>query len=154
MGSFNKVVLMGNLTRTPELRSTPGGTQVCEVSLAVNENYTDSSGQKQERVSFIDVVFWGKSAEVLCRWKVKGDPLLVEGRLQQDTWTDKETGKNRSKLKVISTQFVFIGGAKKDGKGGDSDKERDQRNREQFSGEGGYDDYATSLPDGGEEPPF
>ena len=77
MSSFNKVILMGNLTRTPELRTTPGGSQVTDIALAVNDVFTDSSGTKQERVTFVDITFWGKQAETLCRWKKKGDPLLV-----------------------------------------------------------------------------
>jgi len=161
MSSFNKVIVMGNLTRDPELRSTPGGSQVTDISLAINDNYTDSQGNKQERVTFVDITFWGKQAETLCRWKKKGDPLLVEGRLQMDEWNDKQSGEKRKKLKVVGTNFTFVGskggggggeggrgGSKPAGKGG---------GRAEPSGEpgGGYDDYATSLPQGGgEEPPF
>lgn len=170
MSSFNKVILMGNLTRTPELRTIPSGTQVTDITLAVNENFTDSSGQKQERTSFVDITVWGKRAEVLCRWKKKGEPLLVEGRLQQDKWVDKETGKNRSKLKVVCDNFTFIGGGG-GGQGGGGQQGGGNRGNYNQGGQqggqqgggndygggpGGYDDYATSLPNNGgeDEPPF
>ncbi|MCZ7608002.1 MAG: single-stranded DNA-binding protein [Planctomycetota bacterium] len=74
MSSFNKVIVMGNLTRTPELRTTPGGTQVTDITLAVNDVFTDSSNQKQERVTFVEITVWGKQAETLCRWKKAGRP--------------------------------------------------------------------------------
>jgi single-strand DNA-binding protein len=171
MSSFNKVILMGNLTRDPELRSTPGGAQVTEITLAVNDNYTDKQGNKKERVDFIYVTFWGKQAETLSRWKKKGDPLLVEGRLRVDQWDDKESGKKRSALKVQGIGFTFLGrGTGGDGGGGGgggrsqgstkgSDrKQGGQQQEPQGSDDGGrYDDYATSLPEGGgggEEPPF
>ncbi|HRJ80147.1 MAG TPA: single-stranded DNA-binding protein, partial [Planctomycetota bacterium] len=109
MSSFNKVIVMGNLTRTPELRSTPGGTQVCDITVAVNENWTDQGGKAQERVTFVDVTVWGKTAETVCRWKKQGDAVLIEGRLQQDKWVDKESGKNRSKLKVVAENVRFVG---------------------------------------------
>jgi len=149
MASFNKVILMGNLTRDPELRSTPGGSQVTDVDLAVNDSYTDSSGNKQERVTFVNITFWGKGAETLCRWKKKGDPLLVEGRLQLDTWTDKESGQKRQRLKVVGSQFTFVGR----GGQGDGNKSKPAGNQG-AQDESGYDDsYATDLPPGGEEPP-
>lgn len=148
MASFNKVILMGNLTRDPELRSTPGGTQVTDVDLAINDSYTDASGNKQERVTFVNITFWGKGAETLCRWKKKGDPLLIEGRLQLDTWTDKQSGEKRQKLKVVGSQFTFVGRG-----GGDGGKPQGKP-----PAQADYDDsqgsYATDLPPGGEDPPF
>jgi single-strand DNA-binding protein len=170
MASFNKVILMGNLTRTPELRSTPGGAQVTDITLAINDVFVDKTGNKQERVDFVDITFWGKQAETLCRWKKQGDPLLVEGRLRLDKWQDKETGQNRQKLKVMGIGFTFLGRAGgNDGGGGGNRQQGNQnqgnqsRGNQQQSGPpqqsyddygGGYDDYATSLPQGGEEPPF
>ena len=111
VSSFNKVIIMGNLTADPELRSTPGGTPVAGITVAVNEAWTDQSGKKQESATFIDVTLWGKIAESVCRWKKKGDPVLVEGRLQQDKWQDKDTGKNRTKLKVTAETVTFVGAA-------------------------------------------
>lgn len=130
--SFNKVIVLGNLVRTPELRTTPGGTHVSEVTLAVNDVY-QKDGQKTERVTFVDVVVWGKQAETLCRWKKQGDPLLVEGRLQQDKWTDKQTGQQRSKLKVACVSFTFIARA---------------------AGGPGPGEHATGATPNNEEPPF
>ncbi len=182
MSSFNKVIVMGNMTRDPELRSTPGGTQVTDIALAVNDNWTDAQGNKQERVTFVDITFWGKQAETLCRWKKKGDPLLVEGRLQMDEWTDKQSGEKRKKLKVVGVSFTFVGrSGGGEGGGGNSGGEGGQRggynrgggaNRNQGSNrgqggnqggkgeqappsdEGSYDEsYATSLPPN-DEPPF
>lgn len=175
MSSFNKVILMGNLARDPELRSTPGGAQLTEITLAVNDVYTDKQGNKQERVDFIYVTFWGKQAETLTRWKKKGDPLLIEGRLRVDSWDDKETGKKRSALKVQGFNFTFLGrgGAGGQGDGGQQGgQNRGSSNYNKPQGkaggnppsnqaqsydgppEGSYDEnYATSLPQG-DEPPF
>lgn len=174
MSDFNKVILMGRLTRDPEMRSTPGGAQLTEIGLAVNDVYVDKQGNKQERVDFINVTFWGKQAETLTRWKKKGDPLLVEGRLRMDSWDDKETGKKRSALKVNGIGFTFLGRGgnnQAEGAQGNSGQNRGSGNKAQgkpagnppsnqaqgYDGppEGSYDDnYATSLPQGGDEPPF
>ncbi|GIK52793.1 MAG: Single-stranded DNA-binding protein [Planctomycetes bacterium] len=171
MSSFNKVIVMGNLTRTPELRSTPGGTQVCDITVAVNENWTDQGGKAQERVTFVDVTVWGKTAETVCRWKKQGDAVLIEGRLQQDKWVDKESGKNRSKLKVVAENVRFVGSkGGGEGQGSGAGGQRGQASRGQPASRGqssrgapadedfpprGDDDYATSMPPGPEgEPPF
>lgn len=164
MASFNKVVLLGNLVRTPELRSTPGGANVTDITLAINDVYTDKSGNKQESVTFVEITVWGKSAETLCRWKKQGDPLLIEGRLKQEKWIDKESGKNRSKLKVVCSAFTFVGSSGDGGNNGGGNRSSGNRSGSQPGGNqpggyddygpGGYDDYATSLPDNGEEPPF
>lgn len=176
MSSFNKVILMGNITRDPELRSTPGGAQVTDISIAVNDNWTDAQGNKQERVTFVDITFWGKQAETLCRWKKKGDPLLVEGRLQMDEWNDKQSGEKRKKLKVVGVGFTFVGrgggAGGGEGGGGQSGGSRGSGGYNKPAGqsrggkgapagsppadEGGYEGgYATDLPPGGgEEPPF
>lgn len=165
MSSFNKVIVMGNLTRTPELRTTPGGAQVTDITLAVNDKYKDGQGNWQERTTFVDITVWGKQAETLCRWKKQGDALLVEGRLQQDKWVDKETGKNRTKLKVVANNFSFVGRGGGDGGGGNGGNRNNQGNQGGYNnggGGGGYsndsyqgeEQYADSLPGGGEEPPF
>ncbi len=108
MASFNKVILAGNLTRDPELRYTPQGKAVARLTLAVNRNYTTESGEKKEEVSFVDVDVWGRQAEVISQYMKKGRPLLVEGRLKQDTWEDKNTHQKQSKLKVVLESFSFI----------------------------------------------
>ena len=119
MASFNKVILAGNLTRDPELRYTPKGTAVARITLAVNRTYT-VEGEKKEEVSFVDVDVWGRQAEVISQYMKKGRPLLVEGRLKQDTWEDKNTKQKQSKLKVVLESFSFIDSNRGDSGGGGS----------------------------------
>lgn len=109
MANFNKVIIAGNLTRDPELRYTPKGTAVARITLAVNRTYGGGEGgEKKEEVSFIDVDVWGRQAEVISQYMKKGRPLLVEGRLKQDTWEDKNTKQKQSKLKVVLESFSFL----------------------------------------------
>jgi single-strand DNA-binding protein len=108
MASFNKVILVGNLTRDPELRYTPKGTAVAKIGLAVNRTWKSESGETKEEVSFIDVEAWGRQAEVIGQYMRKGRPLLVEGRLKLDTWEDKNTHQKQSKLKVVLEGFSFL----------------------------------------------
>jgi single-strand DNA-binding protein len=110
MANLNKVMLIGNLTRDPELRHTPKGTAVSEISLAINRNWTNEQGQKQEETTFVEVTLWGRQAEVVQQYVTKGSPIYIEGRLQLDSWDDKETGKKRSKLRVIGENFQFLSG--------------------------------------------
>jgi single-strand DNA-binding protein len=117
MASFNKVILAGNLTRDPELRYTPKGTAVCRFTLAVSRTWTGEDGQKKEEVSFIDVDAWGRQGEVVAQYMKKGRPFLVEGRLKQDTWEDKNTKQKMSKLKVVLESFSFIDSKPGDGSG-------------------------------------
>jgi single-strand DNA-binding protein len=119
MASFNKVILAGNLTRDPELRYTPKGTAVARITLAVNRTYSSSEGgEKKEEVSFVDVDVWGRQAEVISQYMKKGRPLLVEGRLKQDTWEDKNTKQKQSNLKVVLESFSFIDSGNRGGDGG------------------------------------
>jgi single-strand DNA-binding protein len=129
MASVNKVILIGNLTRDPEIRYTPKGMAVAEVGLAVNRKYRVEN-ETREEVTFLDITFWGKQAEVVGQYMKKGKPIYIEGRLQLDTWDDKQTGQKRSKLRVVCEDFQFLGG--KDGGGG--------------GGGGGYDDAPQSRP--------
>ena len=117
MPNLNKVMLMGNLTRDPEVRYTPKGTAVTDIGLAVNRNYTLDDGERREETTFVDVTFWGRQAEVLGEYMKKGRPLYVEGRLNLDTWEDKQSGQQRSRLKVIGDGFQFLGG-RDEGSGG------------------------------------
>jgi single-strand DNA-binding protein len=118
MASFNKVILAGNLTRDPELRYTPKGTAVARITLAVNRTFSSSEGgEKKEEVSFVDVDIWGRQAEVIAQYMKKGRPLLVEGRLKQDTWEDKNTKQKQSKLKVVLESFSFIDSGNRGGDG-------------------------------------
>lgn len=115
--SFNRVILVGNLTRDPEVRYTPGGTAVTEIGLAVNRYWFDKgSNERKEETTFIDVTLWGRQAEVAGEYLSKGRPVLIEGRLQTDSWDDKETGKRRTKLKVVGETLQLLGG--REGGGG------------------------------------
>ena len=115
MASFNKVILMGNLTRDPELRYTPKGTAVAKLGLAVNRSWRNAEGQQQDETTFVDVDAFGKQAETLGQYMQKGRPILIEGRLKLDQWEDKNTGQNRSKLGVILEKFSFVGGGQNSG---------------------------------------
>ena len=109
MASYNKVLLMGNLTRDPEVRYTPKGTAIANVGLAVNRRWTTETGEQKEEVTFVDVEVWGRQAETVGQYLSKGKPLFVEGRLKLDSWEDKESGQKKSKLKVVCEHFQFIG---------------------------------------------
>ncbi|MBQ6705159.1 MAG: single-stranded DNA-binding protein [Opitutales bacterium] len=109
MASYNKVILVGNLTRDPELRSLPSGMSVARISLAVNRRYTGKDGENKEEVTYVDVDVFGKQAETIAKYCAKGRPLLVEGRLRLDQWDDKTTGEKRSRLGVVLENFTFIG---------------------------------------------
>lgn len=110
MSSLNKVFLMGNLTRDPELRQLPNsGTSVCKLGLAVNRRYSTRGGEDREEVCFVDIEAWGRQAETCGRYLRKGSPALVEGRLKLDTWEDRETGRNRSRLLVHAERVQFLG---------------------------------------------
>jgi len=110
MANFNKVYLMGNLTRDPEMRVTPKGTAICQFGLAISRSWKDESGQTREETAFVDIEAWGKQGEVIAKYCTKGRPLFVEGRLKFDQWEDKTTQQKRSKLKVVLENFQFIGG--------------------------------------------
>ena len=114
MANLNKVMLIGNLTRDPELRYTPKGTAVADIGMAINRVWNNDAGQKQEETTFVDVTLWGRQAELAEKYLGKGRGVYIEGRLQLDTWDDKETGKKRSKLKVVGENLQFL----PDGKGG------------------------------------
>ncbi|MDQ6625462.1 MAG: single-stranded DNA-binding protein [Verrucomicrobiota bacterium] len=118
MASFNKVILLGNLTRDPEVRYTPKGSAVADLGIAVNRQYTLDNGEKREEVTFVDVTFWGRTAEIAGEYLKKGRPVFIEGRLQLDTWDDKTSGQKRSKLKVIGENMQLLGGRGAPGEGG------------------------------------
>lgn len=109
MPSLNKVLLMGNLTRDPELRVLPKGTPVCQFSLAINRSFKLESGETREEVLYVDVEAWGKQGETIAKHVTKGRPLYVEGRLRLDTWEDKTTKEKRSRMKIVLEQFQFLG---------------------------------------------
>ncbi len=110
MASYNRVMLMGNLTRDPEVRYTPKGTAVCTLGLAINERYTAQTGETREETVYVDIDVWGRQAETSGQYLSKGRPVFVEGRLRLDQWDDKETGQKRSRLKVVGQRIQFLGG--------------------------------------------
>ncbi|TDU71227.1 single-strand DNA-binding protein [Prosthecobacter fusiformis] len=121
MASLNKVMLIGNLTRDPEVRYTPKGSAVCDMAIAVNRRYLTESGERQEEVTYLDIVLWGKQAELAGQYLAKGRSIFIEGRLQMDTWEDKATGQKRSKIKIVAENMQFLdskGGAPPGGGGG------------------------------------
>ena len=111
MANFNKVMLMGNVTRDIELRYTPKGTAVADIGLAVNRVRTGENGERIEETTFVDVTLWGRTAEVAHQYSGKGKPLFVEGRLHMDSWDDKATGQKRNKLKVVAENIQLMGSA-------------------------------------------
>ena len=110
MGNFNKVILLGNLTRDIELRHTQSNQAVANFSIAVNRQWKDQSGQTHEEATFVDCESWGRQAEVMHQYLGKGREVMLEGRLRMDRWQDKQSGANRSKLVVVVESFQFIGG--------------------------------------------
>ena len=109
MASFNKVILVGNLTRDPELRYTPKGSAVAKIGLAVNRVWTSEAGEKKEEVTFVDCDAFGKTAETMAKYLSKGKQVLIEGRLKLDQWEDKQTSQKRSKLGVVVETMQFLG---------------------------------------------
>src|SRR5271170_2357095 len=117
MASYNRVILMGNLTRDPELRYTPKGTAVARLGIACNRKWKSESGEMKEEVTFVDVDAFGKTAETIGQYLKKGRPILIEGRLRYETWDDKQSGQKRSKLGVVLETFQFLdsGGGREEG---------------------------------------
>ena len=160
-GSYNKVLLMGNLTRDPELRHTGGNQAVANLGLAVNRRYRTQSGENREEVTFVDCEAWGRTAEVMCQYLAKGRPVFIEGRLKLDQWEGRD-GSKQSKLRVVVENFQFVdsgqgggggsggggGGASRgggySGSGGGSYQDR--------GGDGGFQNAGQNLPD--EDIPF
>jgi single-strand DNA-binding protein len=120
MRGFSKAIITGNLTRDPELRTTPSGANVCSFSVAVNRTYRDAGGEQREEVSYFDCSAWNKLGETIAQYAKKGSAVLVSGRLSQRSWEDKTDGKKRSRVEIVAEDFNFLGG------GGDR------------SGDGGY----------------
>ncbi|MCA9060799.1 MAG: single-stranded DNA-binding protein [Planctomycetaceae bacterium] len=170
MASFNKVILMGNVTRDPEVRYTTGGTAVAEIGIAVNRYWMDrQSNERKEETTFVDVTLWGRTAEIAGEYLAKGRPVLIEGRLQLDQWEDRESGQKRSKLRVVGESMQLLGG--RDGgaaggnTGGGQARPPRQSGGEQVSERGGSEGYQSGgrtpdqafyddEPQSGEDVPF
>ena len=129
MANFNKVILMGNLTRDPEIRYTPKGTAVAEIGLAINRFFAGENGEKREETTFVDVTLWGRTAEIAGEYLKKGRPVFIEGRLQLDTWEDKQSGQKRSKLRVVAEGMQLIGARGGSAGGGPEESDEGSRSR-------------------------
>lgn len=153
MANLNRVLLMGNLTRDVKLSYLPSSTAVAELGMAVNRNWVGQDGQKHEEVTFVDLVMYGKRAEILNKYLHKGDPLFVEGRLKLDSWDDKQTGQKRSKMRVMIENFEFLGrgGGSRDGMAAQPAQQR-RPAAPPASESPSVDDYSNDIagePDGG-----
>ena len=122
MASLNKVMLIGNVTRDPEVKFTPKGSAVADLGLAVNRVYTNQSGEKTEEVTYVDVELWGRLAEIAGEYAKKGRPVFIEGRLRLDSWEDKQSGQKRNRLKVVAEGLQLLG-SRPGGGGGGADYE-------------------------------
>lgn len=162
MASYNKVMLMGNLTRDPEVRYTPKGSAVADLAIAVNRVYTAENGEKREEVTYVDVVLWARLAELAGQYLHKGRPVFIEGRLQMDQWEDKQTGQKRSRLRVVGEVMQFLdskreggmddggqGGGASSGGGGGGGGGYQQRPPQQARGGGGGGGYGGGGGGGG-----
>jgi len=141
MPNLNKVMLIGNLTRDPDVRYTPKGTAVADIGMAINRYYSADSGERREETTFVDVTLWGRQAEVAGQYLKKGRPVYIEGRLQLDSWDDKTTGQKRTKLKVVGEQMQLLGGREGGGGGGD-----ESYSSSGGGGGGGYERQDTPPP--------
>jgi single-strand DNA-binding protein len=142
MASFNRVILLGNLTRDVEIKYTQSGLAVTEVGLAVNDRRKDANGNWIEEVTFVDVTLWGRTAEVASEYLSKGSPILVEGRLKLDTW--ETDGQKRSKLRVVGERMQMVGSRSGSAAPSAANKGRDAAtyDESEYSGRASYDDVA------------
>ena len=132
MASLNKVMLIGNVTRDPEVKYTPKGSAVADLGLAINRNYTNQSGEKVEEVTYVDVELWGRLAEIAGEYAKKGRPIFIEGRLRIDSWEDKQSGQKRNRLKVVGEGLQLLGsrpGGQAGGVGADFEGEASRPSR-------------------------
>lgn len=152
--NLNKVMLIGNLTRDPEIKYTPKGQAIAELAMAINRRYTTESGEKRDETTYVDVTLWGRLAEIAKDYLSKGRPVYIEGRLTLDTWDDKQTGQKRSKLRVTGDQMQLLGSRGDGGGGGgggggsSSHEEYDQRppQRGPATGSGGSSQPPARRP--------
>lgn len=151
---------MGNVTRDIELRYTPKGTAVTEIGLAVNRVRTGENGEKIEEVTFVDITFWGRTAEIVSQYCGKGRPLFVEGRLQLDTWDDKNTGQKRSKLRVVGENIQLLGsgggggGGHQQGGGGHAPQQQNAQAAPQQQQQAQGGSPAQNFTEEGDDIPF
>jgi single-strand DNA-binding protein len=140
MANLNKVMIIGNVTRDPEIKYTPKGSAVTDLGIAVNRVYTPEGGEKREETTYVDVTLWGRQAEIAGEYCKKGRSIYIEGRLQLDTWEDKTSGQKRSKLRVVGENFQLLGprpGGGGSSSGGDEEYSDRPARREQPQSQGG-----------------
>lgn len=142
MANLNKVMIIGNLTADPEVRQTPRGTSLTELRLAVNRvSSGPNEGERREETTFLDVTCWGRTAEIAAQYLTKGRPVFIEGRLQQDTWEDKQTGQRRSRIRIVAENMQLLGGrdgAPQQGGGGYQQRPSGSYGNGGYSNGGGY----------------
>ena len=148
MANLNKVMLIGNVTRDPEIKYTPKGSAVTDLGIAVNRVYTPEGGEKREETTFVDVTLWGRQAEIAGEYCKKGRSIYVEGRLQLDSWEDKTSGQKRSKLRVVGEAFQLLGPRPGGGSGGSSggDEEYSERPPQRRETAGGFSSGRSQAP--------
>jgi single-strand DNA-binding protein len=151
MASFNKVILMGNLTRDPELRVTPNGNSICKLGLATSRVYSTRDGERREETTFVDIDAFGKQAEVISKYMRKGRPIMIEGRLKLDQW--ESDGQKRSKLSVVLENFQFLGSREdnENSGGGYEDSSPPRRESSSSSNPKNFEDDGDTLD---EDVPF
>ena len=148
MASYNKVILMGNLTRKPEVRFLQNGNAICKFGLAVNRRFKDASGEYKEEATFVDVTIFGKRGEAFAKYHDKGKTAFIEGSLRLDQWDDKQSGEKRSKLYVVGDDWQFVGA------GGGAGAPREAHSGGDDGGAGGYSGgYAAGSSGGAAEAP-
>jgi single-strand DNA-binding protein len=145
MPNFNKVMLMGNLTRDPELRYTPNGQAVADIGIAINRRRKGQDGERRDDTTFVTVTAWGRQAEIINEYFSKGRPIFIEGRLQLDEWTTQE-GQRRSKLKVILENFEFLTSRGDSSEGGGQRSRQEPRQQTSQRSEPSYDDGSEDEP--------
>ncbi len=162
MAGYNRVILVGNLTRDPELRYLASGTAVTDIGLAVSEKRKNANGELIEETTFVDITLWGRTAEVVSEYLSKGSPALIEGRLKLDSWEDKQTGQKRSKLKVVGDRMQMLGGRGQGGGQGGGEGGARPAGRQaapnsaysQAAPSEELDDAPPAEPSGGDDIPF
>jgi single-strand DNA-binding protein len=158
MANLNKVMLIGNVTRDPEIKYTPKGSAVTDLGIAVNRVFTPDGGEKREETTFVDVTLWGRQAEIAGEYCKKGRSIYIEGRLQLDSWEDKASGQKRSKLRVVGENFQLLGPRPGGGSGGHGEEEYSERpaapqRRDQPSSGGGHGGFSAGRS-AAQQPPL
>jgi single-strand DNA-binding protein len=152
MANLNKVMLIGNVTRDPEIKYTPKGSAVTDLGIAVNRVFTPEGGERREETTYVDVTLWGRQAEIAGEYCKKGRSIYIEGRLQLDSWEDKTSGQKRSKLRVVGENFQLLGprpggsGGGGGHSGGEEEYSERPARREQPSAGGGFSRGSNTAP--------